>query len=172
MPARPIFLINVGKPATDADKLTDANGNAYTWRGGVGAGKSIVAYSTICAHQMSYPTKDISLISYNTGKSVMAGRAGVITCCSHNSVHDPAQGAKVLSGPAAGPLSAVALEYDAAPDEIYATGVYGGLLSEDFFKAYKSQLNAELGAGKAKEIVTATAQVVPFDDYTKTAIQC
>jgi Rieske Fe-S protein len=168
----PNFLINLGKPATDADKLTDANGNAYAWRGGVGADKSIVAYSAICAHQLSYPTKDVSLISYNTGKSQMAGRAGVITCCSHNSVYDPAHGARVLSGPAAGPLSAVALEYDAASDEIYATGVYGGLLFDDFFKAYKSQLNAELGAGKAKEIVTATAQVVPFADYTKTAIQC
>ena len=78
----------------------------------------------------------------------------------------------MLSGPAAGPLSALALEYDAASNEIYATGVYGGLLFDDFFKAYKSQMNAEFGAGKAKEMVTVTAQVVPFGDYTKTAIQC
>ena len=168
----PNFLINLGKPASEASKLTDANGNVYAWHGGVGANKAIVAYSAICAHQLSYPSKGVSLISYNTGKSPMAGRAGVITCCSHNSVYDPAQGAKVLSGPAAGPLSAVALEYDAAHDEIYATGVYGGLLFDNFFKAYKSQLNAELGAGKVKEVVTATAQLVPFDDYTKTIIQC
>ena len=51
-------------------------------------------------------------------------------------------------------------------------GVYGGLLFDDFFKAYKIQLNVELGPGKAKELVTNTAQVFPFADYTKTRIQC
>lgn len=168
----PSFLINLGKPAADGNKLVTRDGNEYAWRGGVGANKSIVAYTAICAHQLAYPTKDVSLITYNSNKSEIAGRSGVITCCVHNSVYDPAQGAKVLSGPAAGPLSAVALEYDAATDELYATGVYGGTLFDDFFKVYKTQLNAELGAGTAKELVTATAKTVPFAEYSEMRIQC
>jgi arsenite oxidase small subunit len=167
----PCFLINLGKSASNR-KLTASDKAEYEWRGGVGNNKSIVSYSAICSHQLSYPNKDVSLITYNTRNSEIAGRAGVITCCAHNSVFDPAQGAKVLSGPAAGPLSAIALEYDTATDELYATGVYGGILFDDFFKAYKTQLNAELGPGKAKELVTNTAQVIPFVDYTKTRIQC
>ncbi|BBP04911.1 (2Fe-2S)-binding protein [Sulfuriferula plumbiphila] len=168
----PSFLINLGKPAPDGNKLVASDGNEYAWRGGVGANKSVVAYTAICAHQLAYPTRDASLITYNPNTSEIAGRGGVITCCAHNSVYDPAQGARVLSGPAAGPLSAVALEYDVATDELYATGVYGGTLFDDFFKAYKTQLNAELGAGKARELVTAMAKVVPFAEYSKVRVQC
>lgn len=167
----PCFLINLGKPVSD-NKLTGSNGVEYEWRGGVGSNKSIVSYNAICSHQLAFPGKDVSLITYNAQMSEVAGRANVITCCAHNSVFDPAQGAKVLSGPAVGPLSSIALEHDPATDELYATGVHGGLLFDDFFKAYKIQLNAELGPGKAKELVTKTAQVIPFADYTQTRIQC
>jgi arsenite oxidase small subunit len=167
----PCFLINLGKSASN-NKLISSDGAEYEWRGGVGSNKSIVSYNAICSHQLAYTGKDVSLITYNTQKSEIAGRANVITCCAHNSVFDPAQGAKVLSGPATGPLSSISLEHDPATDELYATGVYGGLLYDDFFKAYKIQLNAELGPGKAKELVTNTAKVIPFADYTKTRIQC
>lgn len=167
----PCFLINLGKSASNS-KWTSSDGTEYEWRGGVGSIKSIVSYNAICSHQLAYTSKEVSLITYNAQKSEIAGRANVITCCAHNSVFDPAQGAKVISGPAVAPLSSIALEYDAATDELFATGVYGGLLFDDFFKAYKIQLNAELGPGKAKEFVTNTAQVIPFTDYTKTRIQC
>ena len=167
----PCFLIDLGKSASN-NKLIGSDGAEYEWRGGVGSNKSIVSYNAICSHQLAYTGKDVSLITYNTQNSEIAGRANVITCCAHNSVFDPAQGAKVLSGPATGPLSSIALEYDPATDELYATGVYGGLLFDDFFKAYKIQLNAELGPGKAKELVTNTAKVILFADYTKTRIQC
>ncbi|HUX89884.1 MAG TPA: hypothetical protein VMV48_04250 [Gallionellaceae bacterium] len=167
----PCFLINLEKPASNS-KLATSDGTEYEWRGGVGSNKSIVSYNAICSHQLAYPSKDVSLITYNAKQSEVAGRAGVITCCAHNSVYDPAQGAKVLSGPAVGPLSAISLEHDPATDELYATGVYGGTLFDDFFKAYKTQLNAELGPGKAKELVTNTAQVIPFADHTQTRIQC
>lgn len=167
----PCFLINLGKAAS-ARKLVSSDGAEYEWRGGVGSNKSIVSYNAICSHQLAYPSNEVSLISYNAQKSEMAGRAGVINCCTHMSVFDPAQGAKVLSGPGAGPLSSIALEHDPATDELYATGVYGGLLFDDFFKAYKIQLNEEYGRGKAKELVTTTAQAIPFADYTKLGIRC
>lgn len=167
----PCFLINLGKPASNL-KLTGSDGAEYEWTGGVGQNKSIVAYTAICAHQLAYPNKEVSLITYNTQKSVIAERTGVITCCAHNSVYDPAQGAKVLSGPSAGPLSAISLEHDAATDALYVTGVYGALLFNDFFKAYKTQLNAELGPGKAKTLVTGTALAIPFAEYSGMRISC
>jgi arsenite oxidase small subunit len=167
----PCFLINLGKSASNT-KLIASDGVEYEWRGGVGSNKSIVSYNAICSHQLAYTGKEVSLISYNAQKSEIAGRAGVITCCAHHSVFDPAQGAKVIFGAAPAPLSSIALEHDPVTDELYATGAYGGLLFDDFFKAYKIQLNEEFGRGKAKELVTNTAQVIPFADYTKMGIQC
>lgn len=167
----PCFLINLDKP-TSNHKLIGSDGIEYEWTGGAGKNKSIVAYTAICSHQLAYPNKEVSLITYNTHKSEITEHTGVITCCAHNSVYDPAQGAKVLSGPSTGPLSAISLEYDAATDELHATGVYGVQLFNDFFKAYKAQLNVELGPGKAKELVTSTAQVIPLGEFTQTRIQC
>jgi len=167
----PCFLINLDKP-TSSHKLTGGDGTEYEWTGGVGVNKTIVAYTAICSHQLAYPNKEVSLITYNTKKSEITDRTGVITCCAHNSVYDPAQGAKVLSGPSPGPLSAISLEHDTSTDELNATGVYGALLFNDFFKAYKAQLNVELGPGKAKELVTNTAKVIPFAQYSQTRIQC
>jgi len=34
----------------------------------VGANHSIVAYSAICAHRLTYPTREISFISYRDEK--------------------------------------------------------------------------------------------------------
>lgn len=167
----PCFLINLDKP-TSNHKLIGSDGIEYEWTGGAGKNKSIVAYNAICSHQLAYPNKDVSLITYNTHKSKITEHTGVITCCAHNSIYDPAQGAKVISGPATGPLSSIALEHDPTTDELYATGVYGSMLFEDFFKAYKIQLNEEYGRGKAKVLVTDTARVTPFADYTKMGIQC
>lgn len=167
----PCFLINLAKSVSNI-KLSTSDGMEYEWTGGVGKNKTIVAYSAICSHQLAYPNKEHSLISYNTNKSEVTEHTNVVTCCAHNSVYDPAQGAKVLAGPAAGPLSAISLEHDQATDELYATGVYGGLVYNDFFKAYKAQLIAEYGPGKSKEPVTQTAKVMLLAEFTQTRIQC
>ena len=42
--ATPCFLLNLGKPAKAAVQLKTAENEPYEWRGGVGAGRSIVAY--------------------------------------------------------------------------------------------------------------------------------
>src|SRR5258706_5917672 len=65
----PCFLLNLGRPAKATARLATADQRGYEWHGGVGAQRSIVAYSAICAHQMAYPTKEISFISYRTEKS-------------------------------------------------------------------------------------------------------
>ena len=81
------------------------SGDAYRWEGGVGPGHDVVAYSAICAHKMTYPTRQVSFIGYRDEPSPVAGKGKVITCCSDRSVYDPAAGARVVSGPAPQPLA-------------------------------------------------------------------
>ncbi len=47
----PCFLLNLGRPATEPARLLTADKQIYEWQGGVGARRSVVAYSAICAHQ-------------------------------------------------------------------------------------------------------------------------
>jgi len=114
--ATPCFLLNLGRPAAAAAQLKTVDDRAYQWRGGVGAGRSIVAYSAICAHKLTYPTRDISFISFRAEKSARNKLGDVIHCCSEHSQYDPAQGGRVLAGPAPQPLAAILLEHDAASD--------------------------------------------------------
>ena len=79
--ATPCFLLNLGK-AVKPTQLKTVAGAAYEWKGGIGAGRSVVAYSAICAHRLSYPTKEISFISFRTEKSARNRNANVIHCCS------------------------------------------------------------------------------------------
>jgi hypothetical protein len=60
----PCFLIDLGVAAEPGEELTTSDGNPYRWSGGVGPGRSIVAFSAICAHRMSYPTRSVSFIDY------------------------------------------------------------------------------------------------------------
>ncbi|MGH6959750.1 MAG: hypothetical protein ACREE7_04635, partial [Dongiaceae bacterium] len=86
----PCFLLNLGRPAKASARLLTADQRSYEWNGGVGARRSIVAYSAICAHQMAYPTKEISFISYRTERSARNRFANVIHCCAEHSQYDPA----------------------------------------------------------------------------------
>jgi arsenite oxidase small subunit len=167
----PCFLIKLSSAAGPVDLKTQA-GQAYTWGGGVGPNNDIVAYSAICSHQLAYPTKDATVISYQPGKSEVAGRSAVITCCAHNSVYDPAKGAAVTYGPAPEPLAAIKLEYDASDDSLYATGVYGGELFKEFIRAYKGDLMDQFGRGEYKAPVDATTQTIPLSKYSATVVAC
>ena len=61
--ATPVFLLDLGKPAMP-HSLSTRNRDAYAWPGGVGPRRSVVAYCAICAHQLVYPTRDVSFISF------------------------------------------------------------------------------------------------------------
>ena len=97
--ATPCFLLNLGRPLRATVRLTTADHHSYEWRGGVGAQRSIVAYSAICAHKMTYPTHQISFISYRNEASARNPHAHVIHCCSEHSQYDPARGGRVVAGP-------------------------------------------------------------------------
>ena len=175
----PCFLIDLGKPAQPGDELTTGDGRSYRWRGGVGPGRSIVAFSAICAHKMSYPTRTVSFISYRhdltpyTDRDYQpATREQVIYCCSEGSVYDPANGCQVLGGPAPQPLAAIALEYDPEGDCLAATGVYGADMFETFFEKFGFQLSLQLGGGDIRQPVGEVTTVQPLDTYSDNTSVC
>ena len=78
--------------------------------GGVGADKSIVAYSMFCTH---------------LGCGVeMDKESGMLVCECHQSVYDPKHSGRVVEGPAPCSLPMISLEVDKKGD-IYAVGVAG-----------------------------------------------
>ncbi len=168
----PCMLIDLGETVKGGDTLTMDDGQTYKWLGGVGPKRSIVAFLAICAHQLQYPSRQLSMINYNPGKSDVAGGVGKIVCCAHNSVYDPAHGAKVEKGPAPDPLAAVRLEWDQGKDQFIVKGLYGHDLIRDFFKAYKRKLKKEYGRRAYKAAVEGQTQVVLAKDYSAMQVMC
>jgi Rieske Fe-S protein len=167
----PCFLLNLGKPVRAAARLATADKRAYEWRGGTGANGAVVAYSAICAHQLTYPTRDISFISYRAEKTPGNRHAQVIHCCSEHSQYDPSDGGRVVAGPAPQPLAAILLDYDAAADELYAVGTLGGEVFDAFFAKYEFRLGLEYG-GKAKAAVEGTCVVSELERYCRQQVKC
>jgi Rieske Fe-S protein len=167
----PCFLLNLGKPANAAARLATADKQSYEWQGGVGAQRSIVAYSAICAHQLAYPTREISFISYRTERGAVNRHANVIHCCAEHSQYDPARGARVVAGPAPQPLAAILLEHVPGSDELYAVGTLGGEMFEKFFAKYAIRLELERGAA-TKKPVGATSVVTELDAYCRQQVKC
>jgi arsenite oxidase small subunit len=171
--ATPCFLLNLGKPTQQAVTLKTESGTDYAWPGGVGPRHAIVGYSAICAHQLTYPTRQISFISYRTaaGPSKIT-HSNVIHCCSEHSQYDPATGGRVLGGPAPQPLSAILLEHDQASDQLYAVGTLGGEMFDAFFKKYELKLALEYGDKRGREPVTGGAVVTELKNYCRQQVQC
>ena len=167
--ATPCFLLNLGK-AVKPSQLKTVAGQAYEWNGGVGAARSVVAYSAICAHRLSYPTKDISFISFRAEKSARNRVANVIHCCSEHSQYDPAEGARVVAGPAPQPLAAILLEWNSSTDEIHAVGTLGGEMFTEFFDKFGFKLQLEHGSPRAA--VSGTCVVQELDNYCRQQVKC
>ena len=169
--ATPCFLINLGRPSAASVMLKTVDDQPYVWRGGVGAMHSIVAYSAICAHRMSYPTREISFISYRPEKSPGDRFDNVIHCCSEHSQYDPAAGGRVLAGPAPQPLAAILLEYDARDDSLTAVGTLGGEMFAQFFDKYAFRLALE-GQNQPRREVRGTAVVTALENYCRQQVKC
>ena len=167
----PCFLLNLDKATAEKVALKTEAGNPYDWSGGVGPGKTIVAYSAICAHKLAYPTKQVSFIGFRASPSGASARGKVISCCADKSVYDPSAGARVLSGPAPQPLAAILLEHDAKTDELFAVGTFGGEKFNAFFQKYEFKLALEMG-DRAKDAVTGTAKLVDLAGYSMQTAQC
>jgi len=168
--ATPVFLLDLGKPALP-QSLSTKSRDAYAWPGGVGPQKSVVAFSAICAHQLVYPTREVSFISFRKTRAQRGVQDELIHCCADHSQYDPARGARVLSGPATQPLCAVLLSHDPKTDQLTAYATLGGELFDDFFKKYAMKLSLDVGP-KAKNAVTSQAVVMELDKFCRNSIQC
>ncbi len=169
----PCFLLNLGAPTARDVPLRTEKGAAYQWPGGVGPNSSIVGYSAICAHRMTYPTPQISFISYRE-KSRAAGAASpnTIHCCSEHSEYDPAAGARVVGGPALQPLAAILLEHDPKEDGLHAVGTLGGELFNAFFEKYEFKLAIDYGRGRPRQEVGARTAVTALDRFCRQQVRC
>ena len=167
----PCFLLNLGRPTKPTADLKTADEQIYQWPGGVGANQNIVAYSAICAHRLTYPTREISFISYRGERSAGSKFSRVIHCCSEHSQYDPSEGAKVVAGPAPQPLAAILLDYEPKSDGLYAVGTLGGELFNEFFSKYEFRLAVDHG-GKARAAVAGSCVVSELTEYCKQQVKC
>ncbi len=175
--ATPCFLLNLGRAALPTQLKTE-DGQSYPWQGGVGPDRSVVAFSAICAHKMSHPARMVSFINYrhervryqDSGERP-AEQAQVIYCCSEKSVYDPAQGARVLGGPAKQPLAAIVLE-EGGDGALHAVGTFGGEMFDRFFREFGMRLALEHGTSKIRTPVAGTAQVMRLADYSGQLMRC
>ena len=170
--ATPCFLLRLGAPVASASSLRREDGESYVAPGGEGPRHDLVAFSAICAHKLAYPTRDVSFIRYQRSRSATSS-GHVIHCCADHSVYDPMAGARVVAGPAPQPLAAIALEYDAARDEIAATGTVGAEQFAAFFDKYAFKLTLEYGGlDRAQRAVQETTVVRELTNYCRTTIEC
>lgn len=169
----PCFLLNLGKPTGRDVDLRTEGGATYRWPGGAGPQRTIVAYSAICTHRMTYPTRQISFISYRQRSRVSsASHANTIHCCSEHSEYDPAAGARVLNGPAPQPLGAILLEHEPATDGLHAVGTLGGDLFNAFFEKYQLRLELDYGNGRARQRIGTATVVTTLESFCKQQVQC
>lgn len=166
------FLINIGdtsgKPieVPETEVIIPENGNKYTFPGGVGPYKSIVAYSAICQHlgcippEMHYFPPNLvrpggsfpNYIPPEIYQAAMSANAiyGLIHCDCHGSTYDPYKGASVLTGPTVRPLPYVQLYWDPTTDFLYATSM---------------DLNAPVILGKSNDL-SGFATLSSYDEET------
>jgi Rieske Fe-S protein len=168
----PCFLLNLGRRVGEAVTLKTEGGEEYKWPGGVGSAHSIVGYSAICAHRLAYPTRQISFISFRESVAENShATARTIHCCAEHSEYDPANGARVVAGPAKQPLAAILLEHDARSDELFAVGTLGGELFDAFFEKYDFRLAMDHGPG-AKNAVTQSTVVTELENFCRQEVRC
>lgn len=169
----PSILLDLGEETAKDVELTSADGEKYVWKGGVGAKRTIVAYSAICSHQLAHPTPDDSFLQYlPRGKTTMACKeSGVMVCSSHLSAFDTKQGCKQIAGPAEEALASIIIEV-AEDDTLWASAVLGPDKFHEYFKRYKPEMKKYYGGRrKAKKLVKESAQTLVLSEYTKEIIQ-
>ena len=170
--ATPALLIRLDRDPAAGAKTRDTEGHEYVWPGGVGPGNRIVAYAGICPHALSYIAHDTAFLHYATGPTSFSDHDHVIVCCAHGSVYDPAEGARVVAGPAPAPLAAITLEHNPETDELFATGAVGTELFVRFYKAYKRELRKEYGRKAYRKLAESDVVALPPEAYSEDVLDC
>ncbi len=175
----PCMIFNVGNRVDHQIKLTMESGEDYVWPGGAGPDHSIVCYSAICAHRMTYPAKAVSFINYRHSKVVYFDedrnrqeREKIIYCCSERSVYDPRNGGKVLGGPAPQPIATILLEYDENENSFYASGALGGTLFEKFMDEFEFRLQLDFKVNNVRTPTLNQVELLTADEYSEVIVHC
>lgn len=173
----PCFLIDLGKEVPSSPQ--QSTGEPHSWPGGVGYSRSIVAFSAICAHKLSYPTRTVSFINYRSEEitfvnsdSGVEKRQQLIYCCSERSAYDPASGATVVGGPAPVPLTAILLEHDPDSDQFYAVGTTGVEQYDSFFEKFRFRIELENEDDDIRDLAQGVATVFPATRFSSNQIRC
>ena len=175
----PCFLLDLGRPVDAVAGLATEAGEPYHWPGGAGERRSIVAFAAICAHKMSHPAKEVSFINYRHGtvrfvdSDDRAREAnGVIFCCSEKSVYDPADGARVLGGPAKQPLATILLQSEPGTEALYALGTIGGEMYDAYFEKFAFRLALEHETSNITRLAGPSSEVMNVEAYSRTIMRC
>ncbi len=175
----PCFLINLDSPAPRTQYLKTEDRDTYQWPGGVGPDKTLVAFSAICAHKLSYATRTTSFINFRPEEISFVGsdqktkkQHQLIYCCSERSVYDPAKGAKVLGGPAPQPLTAIIIKHDSCTDYYYATATLGAELFDQFFHKFGFRLTLDNRHKDIRQPVENSTMVYTAERYTSHPVRC
>ncbi len=175
----PCFLIDIGRAVDPMERLDTQHEGSYSWKGGVGSNRSLVAFSAICAHKLSYPTKTLSFLNYRPEKIQFVGsnlkpeqQKQLIYCCSERSAYDATRGATVLGGPARQPLAAIELEYDSTADRIYAVGTRGGELYDQFFTRFGFRLALDHKIEDIRASAGDSVIIYPHSEYSEHSVSC
>ena len=175
----PCFLLDLGRPVRVEAELSTETGEPYLWPGGAGKDRSVVAFAAICAHKMSHPAKEVSFINYRHGnvryldsRDQPREKSGVIFCCSEKSVYDPAEGARVLGGPAKQPLATILLQSEPQSGALFALGTIGGEMYEAYFEKFAFRLALEHETSDIQRRAGATSTVMDIEEYSRTIMQC
>ena len=175
----PCMLVDLGHRIDREYRLTTENGSRYTWPGGVGPSRSIVAYSAICAHKMTYPAKSTSFLNYRHSKVVYFDkdsnrqeREQIIYCCSERSVYDPSKGAQVIGGPAPQPLATVLIDYKEDDNTLHAVGTVGGNLFDNFLKEFEFRLRLDFEVANVRKPTVDEVEILTIEEYSKTIVHC
>ena len=170
----PAFLVRLG-PGTLPDGSDGAPGGGMG--GGTADASRVVAFSAICTHRMTHPSRPISHIGYRTSPIAWLDadgerveRAGLISCCSGRSLFDPAAGGRVLAGPAPAPLARIELEV--SDGAVVAVGARDPGLHERFVDAFGFRLGLEHGIGDVRARSGDVVAIEPAARFSRQRVEC
>ena len=136
----PNFLLNLAPPS-------GGGGGPATVKGGVGPGKSIVAFSAICQH-LGCPAPNLAYYPPGTCSKNFGPLNFYVHCSCHGSTYDVTIGAANLTGPAVLPLPQVTLEWHTSDDTLWAIGEQGPAVN-----GHLDTLQGDFGVGSSSQLV-------------------
>ncbi len=177
--ATPCMIFNLGQSVDQEFTLSTAGQDQYVWPGGSGPSRSVVSYSAICAHKMTYPAKNASFMNYRHSKVVFFDekrtrqeREKIIYCCSERSVYDPAKGANVIGGPAPQPLASILIEYNSSEDSYYVVGTAGGEKFNEFLDSFEFRLQLDFKILDVRKPVEGKVELLTAEEYSDVIVHC